>query len=181
MKQPSKVARVARAASRQSIRLTVRDLAQVRAVAVTTNARIASRSRALLFCGRNARAAAEALAKGLGRDLLYVDLSAVVSKYIGETEKNLERLFSDAEANGALLFFDEADALFGKRTSVKDAHDRYSNIEIDYLLQCIEEYDGVVVLASKSRFTLSIALRRHVSIYDFPPRRGRLPARWLRR
>lgn len=68
------------------------------------------------------------------------------------------------------MFFDEADALFGKRTSVKDAHDRYSNIEIDYLLQRIEEFDGAVVLASKSRLTLSIALRRRVSVHDFPPR-----------
>jgi len=94
----------------------------------------------------------------------------VVSNYIGKTEKNLERVFSEAGANGALLFFDEADALFAKRTRVKDAHDRYSNIEIDYLLQRIEEFDGPVVLASKSRLTLSIALRRQVSIHDFPPR-----------
>ena len=170
MKQPSKVAKLARANSSQGVSLTARDLAQVRAIAATANVRI-SRRKALLFCGSNATAAAEALAKRLGRDIVHVDLSAVVSKYIGETEKDLARVFSDAEASGALLFFDEADALFGKRTSVKDAHDRYSNIEIDDLLQRIEEFDGPVVLASKSGLTLSIALRRRVSVHDFPPRR----------
>ena len=169
MKPPSRAAKLAGADSSQRVSLSARDLAQVRAIAATANVRI-SRRKALLFNGRNARAAAEALAKRLGRDLLRVDLSAVVSNSVGETEKNLERVFSEAGANGALLFFDEADALFGKRTRVKDAHDRYSNIEIDYLLQRIEELDGPVVLASKSRLTLSIALRRQVSIHDFPPR-----------
>src|SRR5688572_29199827 len=75
------------------------------------------------------------LGKELRRDVLRVDLSAVVSKYIGETEKNLKRLFDDAESKAAVLFFDEADALFGKRTEVKDAHDRYANLEVGYLLQ----------------------------------------------
>jgi SpoVK/Ycf46/Vps4 family AAA+-type ATPase len=158
--------------------LTARDLAQVRAIAAAANVRI-SRRKALLFGGSNATAAAEALAKRLGRDILRVDLSAVVSKYIGETEKNLERVFSDAEANDALLLFDEADALFGKRTSVKDAHDRYSNIEVDYLLQRIEAYDGVAVLASKSRLLPRIALRRKVSTYEFPPRAAK-PSRGRR-
>jgi SpoVK/Ycf46/Vps4 family AAA+-type ATPase len=170
MKLPSEVAKLARAASRQGIRLTAGDLAQVRAITATANVRMASRRRALLFSGRNATAAAEALAKRLGRDLYRIDLSAVVSKYIGETETNLDHLFADAKSNGALLLFDEAEALLGRRTRVKDAHDRYSNIEIDYLLQRIEEFDGPVVLASKSRLTLSIALRRQVSIHDFPPR-----------
>ena len=113
------------------------------------------------------------LARRLKRDLLRVDLSAVVSKYIGETEKNLDRVFSDAAANGALLLFDEAEALFGKRTSVKDAHDRYSKIEISYLLRRIEAYDGVVVLTSGSRLTLSITSRRRVFICGFPPRAGK--------
>jgi SpoVK/Ycf46/Vps4 family AAA+-type ATPase len=172
MKQPSEVGKLARAVSGQRAGLTVREMAQVRAIAATANLRTGSRRRALLFGGANA-AAAEALAKRLRRDLLHVDLSAVVSKHIGETEKNLDRVFSDAAANGALLLFDEAEALFGKRTSVKDAHDRYSKIEINYLLQRIEAYDGVVVLASGSRLTLSITSRRRVFICGFPPRAGR--------
>ena len=82
--------------------------------------------------------AAEVIANELGLDLYRIDLSAVVSKYIGETEKNLRRLFDAAEDGGAILFFDEADALFGKRSEVKDSHDRYANIEINYLLQRME-------------------------------------------
>ena len=173
MKQPSEADKSARAASGRKAGLTARDMAQVRAIAATVNLRSGSRRRALLFGGRNAAAAVEALAKRLGRDLLHVDLSAVVSKYIGETEKNLDRIFSDAAANGALLFFDEAEALFGKRTSVKDAHDRYSNLEINYLLQRIEAYDGVVILAGGSRLVLSITSRRRVSTCEFPPRAGK--------
>jgi SpoVK/Ycf46/Vps4 family AAA+-type ATPase len=92
--------------------------------------------------------AAEILARDLGFDLYKIDLSAVVNKYIGETEKNLERLFSDAENTDTILFFDEADALFGKRSAVSDAHDRYANIETGYLLQRTEEYNGLVILAS---------------------------------
>lgn len=92
--------------------------------------------------------AAAVLATELGLDLYQVDLSQVVSKYIGETEKHLGRLFDAAEANSAILFFDEADALFGKRTEVRDAHDRYANMETSYLLQRIDEYEGLVVLAT---------------------------------
>ena len=77
-----------------------------------------------------------------------IDLSTVVSKYIGETEKNLSRIFQEAEQSNAILFFDEADALFGKRSEVKDSHDRYANIEINYLLQKMEEYEGIVIMAS---------------------------------
>ena len=88
--------------------------------------------------------AAEILARELALDLYKIDLSTVVSKYIGETEKNLDRIFSEAQASNAILFFDEADALFGKRSEVKDAHDRYANIEVAYLLQKMEEYDGIV-------------------------------------
>ena len=169
MKRPSEVGKSARAASGQKAGLTARDMAQVRAIAATANLRTGSRRKALLFGGRNAAAAAEALAKRLGRDLLPVDLSAVVSNYIGETEKNLDRIFSDAAANGALLFFDEADALFGKRTEVKDAHDRYAGLAISYLLRRIEEYGGLAVLASKPRLTLPMALRRRFSVCRFPP------------
>ena len=84
----------------------------------------------------------------LGIDLYRIDLSTVVSKYIGETEKNLERIFNDAQTSNAILFFDEADTIFGKRSEVKDAHDRYANIEVGYLLQRMEGYDGVAILAT---------------------------------
>jgi SpoVK/Ycf46/Vps4 family AAA+-type ATPase len=103
----------------------------------------------LVFTGEKGLAAehsARRLAGQLGRSLLRIDLSAVVSKYIGETEKNLERLFERAQASDAVLFFDEADALFGSRTDVKDAHDRYSNLEVNFLLQRLELYPGIVVL-----------------------------------
>jgi AAA+ superfamily predicted ATPase len=103
------------------------------------------------------------------REVHRVDLSLVVSKYIGETEKNLARLFSAAEREGWILFFDEADALFGKRTSVSDAHDRYANQEVSYLLQRIEAFDGVVILASNLRHNIDDAfLRRFQSVVQFP-------------
>jgi SpoVK/Ycf46/Vps4 family AAA+-type ATPase len=86
--------------------------------------------------------AAEVLASDLQLDLYRIDLSQVVSKYIGETEKNLRRVFEAAEEGGAILLFDEADALFGKRSEVKDSHDRYANIEVSYLLQQMEAYRG---------------------------------------
>jgi SpoVK/Ycf46/Vps4 family AAA+-type ATPase len=169
MKQPPKVAKPAKAASRPSVRLPTRDLAQIRAIAAKANVRTSRKRKALLFSGTNATAAAEAMAKELRRDLYRVDLSAVVSKYIGETEKNLERLFAEAEAKDAILFVDEAGALFGKRADVKDAHDRYSNLEVNYLLRRMEKYDGLVVLASKPKLTLSMTLQRRFSVYDFPP------------
>ena len=104
-----------------------------------------------------------------GREVHRVDLSLVVSKYIGETEKNLARLFDAAERAGWILFFDEADALFGKRTSVGDAHDRYANQEVSYLLQRIEAYGGVVILASNLRHNIDEAfLRRFQSVVHFP-------------
>ncbi|WP_218668922.1 ATP-binding protein [Variovorax sp. KK3] len=104
-----------------------------------------------------------------GREVHRVDLSLVVSKYIGETEKNLARLFDAAEREGWILFFDEADALFGKRTSVNDAHDRYANQEVSYLLQRIEAFDGVVILATNLRHNIDDAfLRRFQSVVQFP-------------
>jgi len=142
-------------------------MAQVRAITAPANAR--TNSKALLLSGSNAAAAAESIAREMGRDLFRVDLAAVVSQYIGETQKNLDRLFAEAEANDAILFFDEADALLGKRSEVKDAHDRYANIEIGYLLQRIEEHRNLVVLVSKPRLTLPVALQRRFSIYRFPP------------
>lgn len=112
---------------------------------------------------------AEILANELGLDLYKVDLSCVVSKYIGETEKNLSRVFQDAQESNAILFFDEADALFGKRSEVKDAHDRYANIEINYLLQRVEEYEGAIILASNMSKNIDAAfLRRMHFCIEFP-------------
>ena len=113
--------------------------------------------------------AAEVLAKELGLDLYKIDLSTVVSKYIGETEKNLEKIFHEAASSNAILFFDEADAIFGKRSEVKDAHDRYANIEISYLLQRMEAYDGVTILATNLRANLDEAFTRRLQFaIDFP-------------
>lgn len=113
--------------------------------------------------------AAEVIARELGLDLYKIDLSGVVSKYIGETEKNLERIFSEAENSNAILFFDEADAVFGKRSEVKDAHDRYANIEISYLLQRMEAYGGITILATNLRANLDDAFTRRLQfVIDFP-------------
>jgi SpoVK/Ycf46/Vps4 family AAA+-type ATPase len=113
--------------------------------------------------------AAEIIAMETQLDIYKIDLSNVVSKYIGETEKNLSRIFKEAETSNAILFFDEADALFGKRSEVKDAHDRYANIEIGYLLQKMEEYDGVVILATNLSKNIDDAfLRRMQIVIEFP-------------
>jgi hypothetical protein len=128
--------------------------------------------------------AAQVMARDLGQELYRVDLSRVMSKYIGETEKNLSRLFDDARASGAILFFDEADALFGKRSEVKDAHDRYANLEIGYLLQRMEEHVGTTILATNRMRDLDEAFtRRFHFILDFPlpspPERRRIWAGML--
>jgi hypothetical protein len=113
--------------------------------------------------------AAGVLANHLDLDLYRIDLAGVVSKYIGETEKNLRRIFDAAEQSGAILFFDEADALFGKRTEVKDSHDRYANIEVNYLLQRMEEYRGLAILATNRKSALDRAfLRRLRFLVDVP-------------
>jgi hypothetical protein len=113
--------------------------------------------------------AAEVLANALSLDLYRIDLSAVVSKYIGETEKNLRRVFDAAEEGGAILFFDEADAIFGKRSEVKDSHDRYANIEINYLLQRMEAYSGLAILATNMKSALDSAFMRRLRfIVNFP-------------
>ncbi len=113
--------------------------------------------------------AAEVLANELRLDLYRIDLSAVVSKYIGETEKNLRRVFDAAEAGGTILLFDEADALFGKRSEVKDSHDRYANIEVGYLLQRMESYRGLAILTTNLKESLDDAfLRRIRFIVHFP-------------
>jgi hypothetical protein len=125
-----------------------------------------------LFAGESGTGktlAAEVIAGELGLDLYRVDLSTTVDKYIGETEKNLARLFSAAEASGAVLLFDEADALFGRRTEVRDAHDRYANLEVSYLLQRMETYGGLAILTTNQRGNLDRAfLRRLRVILTFP-------------
>ena len=125
-----------------------------------------------LFAGQSGTGktmAADVIAGQLGLDLYKIDLSGVVSKYIGETEKNIGAIFKDAEQSNAILFFDEADALFGKRSEVKDAHDRYANIETAYLLQRMEEYSGAVVLSTNLKMNLDEAfLRRMHFVIDFP-------------
>jgi SpoVK/Ycf46/Vps4 family AAA+-type ATPase len=115
--------------------------------------------------------AAQIIARDLGLDLYQIDLANVVSKYIGETEKNLGAIFRAAQRSNAILFFDEADALFGKRAEVKDAHDRYANLEVAYLLQKMEEYDGIVILATNLSKNIDEAFRRrlqHSVEFPFP-------------
>jgi SpoVK/Ycf46/Vps4 family AAA+-type ATPase len=122
------------------------------------------------------------LGKATGREVYRVDLSTVVSKYIGETEKNLAALFDRAHNRDWILFFDEADALFGKRTSVKDAHDRYANQEVSYLLQRVEEFNGLAILASNFRANIDEAfVRRFNAIIRFPfPSEAERQAIWER-
>jgi len=121
--------------------------------------------------------AAEVIARELDLDLFRIDLSQVVDKYIGETEKNLARLFDAAEASDAVLLFDEADALFGRRSAVRDSHDRYANLEVGYLLQRIEAYRGVVVLTSNLPSSIDPAFNRRLAYivrFTFPDRAQRL-------
>ena len=115
--------------------------------------------------------AAEVLAHELGLDLYRIDLSAVVSKYIGETEKNLRQVFDAAEEGGSILLFDEADALFAKRGEVKDSHDRYANVEVGYLLQRMESYQGLAILTTNLRSSLDRAFTRRLRFtihFPFP-------------
>ena len=129
----------------------------------------------LLLTGKNRTGvlvAAQILARDLGKDLYRIDLRTVVSKYIGETEKNLGRIFDTAKEPGAILFFDEADALFGKRTDVHDSHDRYANIEVNYLLERMEAYSGVSILTTIRRSDIDEAfLRRLHFVITIPSRR----------
>ena len=133
----------------------------------------------MLFAGPSGTGktmAAEIMANELGLDLYKIDLATVVSKYIGETEKNLDRIFKEAQDSNSILFFDEADAIFGKRSEVRDSHDRYANIEIAYLLQKMEEYQGIVILATNLRKNLdeAFARRMHFSVeFPFPEEENR--------
>jgi SpoVK/Ycf46/Vps4 family AAA+-type ATPase len=126
--------------------------------------------------------AAEVVAGDLNLDLYRIDLSSVVSKYIGETEKNLKQLFDAAEAGGVLLLFDEADALFGKRAEVKDSHDRYANIEVSYLLQRMESFQGLAILTTNLKSSLDRAFQRRLRFtVDFPfPDEVQRKAIWAR-
>jgi hypothetical protein len=125
-----------------------------------------------LFAGESGTGktmAAEVLAGALHLDLYRIDLAAVVSKYIGDTEKNLRRVFDAAEDSGAILLFDEADSLFGKRSEVRDSHDRYANIEVSYLLQRMEAYRGLAILTTNMKSALDVAFQRRLSfIVQFP-------------
>jgi len=131
-----------------------------------------SRGLGVLFSGSSGTGktmAASILANELGLELYRIELSKIVSKYIGETEKNLATIFEIAEQSGVVLFFDEADAIFGKRSEIKDSHDRYANLEVSYLLQRIEEYDGLVILASNFKNNIDEAFTRRMRfIIDFP-------------
>ncbi|MVM33488.1 AAA family ATPase [Spirosoma sp. HMF4905] len=140
--------------------------------------------RALFFGppGTGKTLTATLLGKHTGKDVFRIDLSRVVSKYIGETEKNLSRLFDKAENKSWILFFDEADAIFGKRTDIRDAHDKYANQEVAYLLQRIESYNGLVILATNQRSNIDEAfIRRFQTIIHFPiPRTEERQAIWQR-
>jgi hypothetical protein len=138
-----------------------------------------------LFAGESGTGktmAAEVLARELDLDLYRIDLSAVVSKYIGETEKNLKQVFDAAEEGGVLLLFDEADALFGKRSDVKDSHDRYANIEVSYLLQRMESYQGLAVLTTNFKSSMDRAFQRRLRFtVNFPfPDAAQREAIWMR-
>src|SRR5205814_8926608 len=112
---------------------------------------------------------AEVIAAALGMDLYTVNLATVVDKYVGETEKNLGRIFTEAAGVNGVLLFDEADAIFGKRSEVRDAHDRYANIESAYLLQRMETFDGLAILATNLRANLDEAFTRRLDVVvDFP-------------
>jgi SpoVK/Ycf46/Vps4 family AAA+-type ATPase len=160
------MSKVNRIASRlEDLALPANSVARLRSVATARAATVIL----TVPPGTNRTHAAEALARMMGRHLMSVDLGQVASRFIGETEKNLDHVFAAAAASGAVLFFDEADALFGKRRDVKDSHDRYANIEVGYLLQSIEAYSGIVVLASIGRQNMDPAfLRRLRHIVDLP-------------
>lgn len=115
--------------------------------------------------------AAMAIARELDLQVLRVDLSRVVSKYIGETEKNLAAVFAEAEQSGAVLLFDEADALFGKRSDVKDSNDRYANVEVAYLLERMEAFSGLAILTTNARQNIDPAFLRRLRLaVEFPPK-----------
>jgi len=145
---------------------------------VATNAPMqpVAHGHAILFSGSDGAGktqAAAVLARELGLDLYRIDLNGIVSQYIGETEKNLDRIFTSAPSSSVLLFFDEGDALFGKRSDVRDSHDRYANADVSYLLQKIEAQAHLVILATNRKSNVDQAfLRRFAFTVDFPARPG---------
>jgi SpoVK/Ycf46/Vps4 family AAA+-type ATPase len=142
----------------------------IKTAALSTGSSPAATAVLLTGASADSAAAAQAVAHDMGRQLYRIDLNAVVSKYIGETEKNLERIFTAADPGNAILFFDEADALFGKRTEVKDSHDRYANLEVSYLLQRMASFPGVVIFATQAPVDLPPkGMFRHV-VTLFPPK-----------
>jgi SpoVK/Ycf46/Vps4 family AAA+-type ATPase len=129
----------------------------------------------VLFSG--ARSTGKTMAAEIIANELELDLSSVVSKYIGETEKNLNKIFHEAESSSAILFFDEADAFFGKRSEIKDSHDRYANIEIGYLRQKMERYEGISILATNPKQNMDDAFTRRIKFvveFPFPDEESRL-------
>jgi AAA+ superfamily predicted ATPase len=172
MKTTDVLAQLIKVKRLRATKLPRAETAQLATIAAAKPARgKAPRRSPMLFTGERAVIAAEALAREMALDLYRIDLAKVVSKYIGETEKNLERVFAAAGDDAILLFFDEADALFGKRTNVKDAHDRYANVDIAHLLQLMEGYAGLLVLASATLRPLSPAVKRRLRVFGFPPQR----------
>jgi SpoVK/Ycf46/Vps4 family AAA+-type ATPase len=140
---------------------------------VASDARTGTRGAVLLAgaAGAAAASAASTLAAELRTTVIRIDLAATISQYIGETEKHLGVVFGEAERAGAVLLFDEADALFGKRTDVKDSHDRYANLDTGALLARIEAYDGVVLLATNQKTNVDPAFARRLRrVIDYTPR-----------
>lgn len=138
----------------------------------------AANSNLIIFhgpAGSGKKVAAWKLGNSLGKDIYRINLSDVISKYIGETEKNLSRIFDAAENKQWILFFDEADALFGKRTEVKDSHDNYANQEVNYLLQHLENYNGLVILSTRKKNNIDEAFLRRIRYiihFPVPPKNG---------
>ena len=134
----------------------------------------------ILFTGESGTGktmAAQILANHLNMDIYRIDLSMLFSKFIGETEQNISKIFEEAKSSNSIIFFDEADACFGKRTEIKDSHDRYSNIEVDYLLQRLEEHDEIVILASNLKQNIDEAFTRRMQFivnFSFPTEKERL-------
>ena len=148
----------------EDLRLADDLIAQLRRIPAEFRRGMLGKSAVLLFVGSSVsekRIAAEALARDLNLDVLRVDLRTVIRKYVGETEQNLHAVFSEAARSGEIVFFDEADALLGKRSNVRDSHDRHLN---DYVLQRIEEYEGIVILASDSRENIDDAVTRRMNL-----------------
>jgi ATPase family associated with various cellular activities (AAA) len=159
------------------LRLPARFRVPLSELALFIRPRCGAKGVRILFPGKDRSrrlVAAQTLAHTLGKDLYRVDLNAVVSEYIGETEKNLSRVFNAAKDSHAVLFFDEADALFGKRTDVEDSHDRYANIEINYLLRRSEKYAGLTILAASNRTRVDKRLLRRFHFIIPVPKRNKL-------